>query len=187
MKLTLPVSLALCTFLGACASSGKTDEKARVGPLPTPFSAAEIRDANPPGTERTYLVSGGGMGPRIERGRFLPDEPGYGHFENSSADLAGAALEVASEGRATWEELRRHAEFPAAEARRFEETCTVAAGIFDCWIYERVQQPAAPGGPPVLHRYAFARAHPGPPILYEMSQGGGLLYRMELIELNSVE
>jgi len=173
---------AAALLLAACASSGGAAE-APEGILTTPYTAEEIQAANPPGTERVYLISAAGNPPQLQTARFLPGEEGRAHFTSSVTDLAGAPLEGGREGQATWEELRQHAAFPAAETTRHRTTCVVAAGIFPCWLYERTEPSAAPGSPPMVHRFWFADDRAGPPVLYELTSGGNLIYRMELVRL----
>jgi hypothetical protein len=178
-------ALMTALALAACASAGDRAPPAAGETLPTPYTAAEIEAGNPPGTMRVYLISTAGQEPQLETARFLEDPEGLAHFQMSAADLAGAPLaDAAKEGRASWEELRQHAVFPAAEAGRQRTSCIVAAGAFPCWLYTRTER-APDGGAPMLHRFWFADGRAGPPVLYELTRNGELVYRMELVRLTA--
>lgn len=174
-------ALLLC----ACASSGASGGDAPAGWLPRPYTPSEIQAGNRPGTTRVYLISRAGAEPVLQTGRFLPDDAGQARFENLVADLAGKPVGERTEGHATWEELQGHANFSPADTVLGPASCTVAAGVFQGSLYERTEAPAAPGGAPVVHRFWFAADRPGPPVLYEMTRGDELLYRMELVELRA--
>jgi len=148
--------------------------------LPTPFSAAEIRDGNTPGTTRTYLVMTGGE-LELERTTFLEDPKGLARFRSERRGLDGESLGEPGEAAAPWEALQRHASYPRAEAARTDAICTTAAGRFDAWLYDW-RQPARDGEPASRHRVWFAKEVPGPPVLYETTVDGELVFRMELIE-----
>jgi hypothetical protein len=189
-------ALSFCSlFLCACAAAGApaSGAPASAAPgdlLPRPYTAAEIRAGNPPGATRVFLISQAGQPPVLQTTRFLDDPEGEARFETLVTDLAGEPVKERSEGRATWEELQAHADFPAAETRLCTALCTVAAGVFQGSLYERSEptptgatEAPAPGGAAVVHRFWFADGRPGPPVLYEMTRGDELLYRMELVEL----
>jgi hypothetical protein len=178
----LPIpAFALILALGACASPGRSSS-APAEMLPTPYTAAELQTGNPPGTTRVYLISAAGQEPELQTGRFLPDEAGRARFASETVDLSGAPVAGSGqEGRATWEELLQHALFPAAEAARKRTSCTVAAGVFPGWLYERTEPVPDDAGAPLVHRFWFADGRPGPPVLYELTRAGELLYRMELV------
>jgi hypothetical protein len=148
--------------------------------LPTPYGAAAIRDGNPPGTRRVYLVRSG-SDLFVERSEFREHPEGLARFRQARFDLGGTPLGEPAEGDATWEELQAHASYPRAETTRSEATCTTAAGTFEVWLYDW-RQPGAEGKPPTRHRVWFAKDLAGPPVLYEMTADGELVFRMELIE-----
>lgn len=178
-----PIAASITLLIAAACSSTGDAPEAPESILPTPYTAAEIEAANPPGAQRVYLISAAGKPPVLQTTRFLPDEEGLARFEATVTDLAGSPLEGGKEGRATWEELRSHAAFPAAETTRHRTSCVVAAGIFSCWLYERTEPAAAPESAAMVHRFWFADRRAGQPVLYELSRGGDLVYRMELVKL----
>lgn len=148
-----PAALMTALALAACASTGELAPPAAGQILPTPYTAAELKACNPPGTTRVYLISTPGQEPQLQTTVFVEDPEGLAHFRASSADLAGGPLaDSAKEGRAAWEELRQHAAFPAAEAVRERSSCIVAAGVFPCWLYTRSEH-APDGGAIMLHRF----------------------------------
>lgn len=152
--------------------------------LPTPFSAAEIRAGNPPGTARRFLVSVDGS-VTLEHSTFLEHPAGLARFEQRSFDLTGAPVGDPTVGEAPWEELQAHASYPRAEATCTDTTCTTAAGLFDTWLYDW-REPAHDGQAAARHRVWFAKKVPGPPVLYELVRDGELEFRMELLSFEPV-
>jgi hypothetical protein len=67
----------------------------------------------------------------------------------------------------TWEELRRHAEFPRALVTTREETVTLPAGTYDCVVY--VVADAAAGETSTFY---FAKAMPGAPVSFYTEKAG---------------
>jgi hypothetical protein len=123
---------------------------------PTPYTAEQIRDATRPGRAYTWRVEESGKA-AIER-----------TIAFTGVDAEGA--EITRDGvakRVTWEELRRHAEFPRALVTTREETVTVPAGTYDCVVYV-IADPAA-GETSTLY---FAKAMPGAPVLFFMDKAG---------------
>ena len=149
---------------------------------PTPYTADQIREANPPGTRLVF---------RLER-HDGPVEFNVVEFVGGDATHAGyAVMESRTEtenhdpigdverSEATWTELRDHAAFPAARTRRSRASVTVPAGRFDVWLYTVENEP---GRPPAISRFCFALDRPGPPVLFETEQAGRVMSRMVLVE-----
>lgn len=146
---------------------------------PMPYTAEQIRLANPDGTEVVFAMRDafGGGGTRVMR--FANGDAESVTVESWYEDADGEKLPGSMSGRSSWQELRQHAAFPAAWTTRGEARREVGAGSFDCWIYE-VRDPAQPA---VLQRFAFAKERAGPPVLLEVFNDGELLSRMELVEV----
>jgi hypothetical protein len=166
MRLSPPARwlVLLALACGASASPARAPEPeaaaapeaASVDTYPTPYTAEQIRDATRPGRAYTWRV----------------EESGKAAVERTIAftlvDAEGA--EITRDGvakRVTWEELRKHAEFPRALVTTREETVTVPAGTYDCVVYV-VADPAA-GETSTLY---FAKAMPGAPVLFFMERAG---------------
>jgi hypothetical protein len=142
------------------------------GLLPTPFSAAEIRDAS-------------GSGKTI---RVLVEQPDGERFERinrfSDCDAEGATLErwlvaadggvegEVSAGRVTWLELQWHAAFPAERTTVTEETLELPIGRLDCIRYETREGDVADAP---VESFWFARAFPGMPVRYESPTPAGIV------------
>jgi len=123
---------------------------------PTPYTAEQIREATRPGRTYTWRVEVSGQEP-IERSVAF-----------STVDAKGAEIIAGGEAkRVTWEELRRHAEFPRAAVTTHEESVTVPAGTFACVVYV-VSNPSASE----QSSFFFAKNLPGAPVLYFTDKGG---------------
>lgn len=134
------------------------------GLLPTPFTAAEIRDAT--GRGKTISI-------RID----LPDGTATGRFNRfSETDAEGATLERwsredrsdLSADRVSWLELQRHAAFDEATTEVGRETLVLPLGTLDCLRYD-----TADGV------FWFSPSHPGMPVQYEAD---GIRTRVVAIE-----
>lgn len=96
------------------------------GTLPTPFSAAELRDGLPDGTVIVLELDGG-----VRQ---------VSTFSDSDAD--GATWTVMTPGREeyserlSWLELQGHAMFPSSSATRRREIIDHPLGTLDCWRYD---------------------------------------------------
>ncbi len=143
--------------------------------LPTPFTAAEIRDACQPGRTLRFRLERAGADPVVRVIRYV------------SADAAGAEQEAWVEGpdgkplgepersRSSWLELQEHASFPEATTVRADETITLPAGTFSCLRYVRDDDDGT-------WRFWFARNLPGQPVLFEQEVNGVVVFRMVLLE-----
>lgn len=149
------------------------------GWLPTPFTADQIREAMPVGAFRDF------------RNTVADGAVARSHFEVIEADAEGALLTYSErrtdgeptrapqQGRESWDDLRLHARFPAADTRWLgEEEVEVPAGRFLARHYEVLK--VEPGRPATVWDYWFAPKLPGPPVKFTVKQGGILLVTSEL-------
>lgn len=145
------------------------------GLLPTPFTAAEIREASGRGKTIRILVEGPG-GLRHERvNRFSACDDEGATLARWRLAAVGAPLEEVdgevSSGRVTWLELQWHAAFPTARTTIVEGEVEVPLGRFDCLRYDtRDNEPDAP-----VETFWFAHAHPGMPVRYEVPTPEGVV------------
>jgi hypothetical protein len=167
-------ALAISAWAGGCASAQKAGTTA-----PTPYTAAQIRDGNPPGTEMVFLIEQAGTPPARRTVRFLEGDGEHAVTESSMATAAGDPVGEAERGEASWTELRDHAAFPTDATKRMRTTCTVPVGRFDCWLYEVSGEEE---GTSTVTRFYFADDRPGPPVLMEIETDGERTYRMTLLE-----
>jgi hypothetical protein len=142
--------------------------------LPTPFSAAQIRDGCPPG--RTILIreEEAGQEPSYRRIVFTEVGEETSVQELQATDASGAPLGEPSPGRATWLDLQRHASQPADATTVAEVRLALPFGKFDCWLYT-VRAPDAE------LRFWFAKELPGMPVQVEQWVGGALTGRTVMI------
>jgi hypothetical protein len=133
--------------------------------FPTPYTAAQIRDATRAGRAYTWRVEVNGK-PALER-----------TVTFTQVDADGA--ELVSDGsprRVSWEELRQHAEFPRASVTTRDEKVTVPAGSFDCVVY------VVDGADGEASTFYFAKELPGAPVLFFTQKGGERLMTSTLIK-----
>jgi len=148
-------------------SGGGGDTAVAPGEMhPSPFTAAQIRDATKAG--RTYRF-------KVE----TPDAPATERVMTfTKVDAEGAELATSGEPpkRVTWEALRKHAEFPAANVTVHEEKVTVPAGTFDCVVYVVIGE----GGE--VRTFYFAKSLPGAPVLFFTNKDAKRVMTSTLVE-----
>jgi hypothetical protein len=142
--------------------------------LPTPFSAAEIRDGCPAG--RTILIreESAGKEPTFRRIVFMEVDGETSVQELQSTDADGTPLGEASLGRATWLDLQRHASQPADATEVGEVALDLPFGTFDCWLYTVLR-------PDGELRFWFAKELAGMPVQIEEWVDGALASRMLMV------
>ena len=142
--------------------------------LPTPFSAAQIREGCPAG--RTILIreESAGEAPSFRRIVFAEGDEETSVQELQATDANGAPLGEPSSGRASWLDLQRHASQPADATTVAEVRLALPFGEFDCWLYT-VRAPATE------LRFWFAKALPGMPVQIEHWVDGALTGRTVVI------
>ena len=79
----------------------------------------------------------------------------------------------------TWKELQAHASFPEKQTEIKTENFTAPVGTFDCWHY--IIKSETDGKKNEKHLW-FAKSLPGPPICYEESTDGKILFRMIMLK-----
>ena len=131
---------------------------------PAPYTAEQIRAANPPGTVYRYKEEGPGLPSQI-RIRVMQftngSSPEKAEVRNEVFDEAGQAQSPPRIDRADWDELRKHGEFPQSALTAIEPgIIEVPAGKFDVTIYTV----KAPDG--TTMRFYFAKNFAGPPVFF---------------------
>jgi len=142
--------------------------------LPTPFSAAQIRDGCPVGRTIGLREEIAGEEPTFRRIVFTEVDAETSVQELQATDAAGTLLGEPSPGRATWLDLQRHASQPADATTVREIRLTLPFGEFDCWLYT-VRMPDAE------LRFWFAKELPGMPVQIERSVDGSVTARSLMI------
>lgn len=157
---------------------GMPDESNRLRPdhHPTPFSAAEIRDASQPGRETRTLVIRAGEEPAVRAFRFIEGDADGGFRDVWMETPDGRRLSEPERDHATWLELQQHASMPVAQTMIEEETFEIPAGTFDGWRYTRRDGDG-------VNVFWFARATPGMPLRYESRVGDEVVFSSTVIEI----
>lgn len=149
--------------------------------LQTPYTAAEIRDGWVEGLE-------------VVMRRWTPDGTVRERWTVVEADEAGCVTRIerlgpdgepAGEpisGRSTWEELRRHASFPAERAQRRWVDRETALGALEGWIYT-VEDPDAG----TVTEFFFADRYPGAPAWMGVRAGDDVIMELEQVERRRVD
>jgi hypothetical protein len=148
---------------------------------PTPFSAAQIRDACAPGRRSTYRVTAGEAVPYLDVWWFEAGDAAGADMVHLRTTAAGTPLGAPERSRASWEELQAHASYPVATTTVDTEAVTTPVGRFEAWRYTTV------AGDGVATRAWFARNLPGPPVLIVSERGGAEVFRYELTAVERAE
>jgi hypothetical protein len=132
---------------------------------PIPYTAAQIRGASRAGRTIEYKVEQAGKPPVRRRIAMRAVTVDGADVVSQTLAESGAAVTAPELKHVAWEELRHHAAFPRAATKMHDETLTVAAGTFDCTVYEVVRDGA-------LTTFYFAKTLPGPLVLYFTTKDG---------------
>ena len=145
---------------------------------PAPYTAEQIRAANPPGTVYRYKVETAGQPVQIRVMEFTSGGSAEkAEVRNELLDEAGQGKTPPSIDRAAWDDLRKHGEFPQSALTAVEPgTIEVPAGKFDVTIYTV----RAPDGDTM--RFYFAKSYAGPPVLFFKERSGVRVMTSTLIE-----
>src|SRR5829696_969798 len=145
---------------------------------PTPYTAAQIRDATKVGRTYEFVIERPDGPPARRRMVFVAVTPQRATFESVMIDHKGVAAASPERGEATWEELRDHAKYPKAATTIEAATATTPAGTFSCRRYTVVEN-----GPTGETRTiaCFADELPGPPVEMRKEVGGKMVMTMSLL------
>jgi hypothetical protein len=145
-----------------------------VGHAPTPFTAAEIRDATRVGKSITRRVEAVGAEPFLLMSTYVECDEAGATLERSRRSLDGAPLGEAQVMQATWLDLQRHASFPAADTMIEPERIETAIGALDCLRYT-----VRDGGTDEI--LWFATSLPGMPIQQLTRTDGQVVESVEVV------
>jgi len=143
--------------------------------LPTPYTAAEIRDACPSGRTLRYRLERAGEAPVVRVTRYLSVDAAGADQESWLESLDGRRLAEPERERSTWLELQAHASFPTATTERVEEPIDTPSGRFVCLRYTRVDAKGT-------WRFWFARELPGQPVRFDQRADGEVVFSATLLE-----
>ncbi|WP_353950718.1 hypothetical protein V6K52_13910 [Knoellia sp. S7-12] len=137
------------------------------GKVPTPFSAAEIRQGCPAG--RTVVVRvEDGDGVRHRLSRFAQVDNDGALFERADCDAEGTAVGEVTGSRVSWRDLQGHASFSSASTTCDESSLAFPLGVEDCLRYV-VNEGADET------TFWFSGQRPGMPVKVTFGRGGQVL------------
>ncbi len=140
---------------------------------PTPFTAAEIRDASRPGrtVRRVVEAAGEPTVTRVQRWLHVDEEGGSGLAIVQDADHETIDRQPF---RSRWLDLQRHASMPMATTTIDEVVLDSPMGPLDCLRYTRLDGDA-------VDVFWFARSMPGMPVRTERVEGGRVTERVTMV------
>ena len=148
---------------GEPAPAPEVEQEAQT--LETPFTAEQIRDEWTPGLTIVFRF----VFPdrqEFQRWTVVEADDDRAVIQYLPLDDQGQPIGPAEHAPSRWAELRDHARFPAADARRERGSRETPLGAFEGWLYE-VRDPETQ----TLSRYFFADELPGAPVWMETLSG----------------
>jgi hypothetical protein len=131
---------------------------------PMPYTAEQIREANPAGRVVTFRRELGDATSIVAHTFVAVDEQGA-EIEVLERDAKGQPAGAPQRARSTWEELRRHASFPRARTAITDGVADTPAGKFPSKIYTVTDGDE-------VNTFYFALDRAGPPVLFHRDVGG---------------
>jgi hypothetical protein len=128
---------------------------------PTPFTAEQIRDATQKGRSYRWRVEVPGKPTVMRVSTFTKVEAAGAEATTVVEDEAGHTLDAGKEIHVTWEELRKHAEFPRERVAITDETVTIPAGRFACVVYT-----VTDADKDEVSKFYFPKEMPGAPVVF---------------------
>lgn len=176
--------LLLVLLLAGCGGASPTVQKEtqvteHVLMAATPFTAQQIREGCPAGRSDTYQIQKIGEDPVLRQTTFTNSTADGAEFRAVMKTQDGVAIGEPQTATATWEELRKHAEYPAKNTTIIEGQVVVPAGTFASRHYIVVSE-TDDGKAQETHAW-FATELPGPPVLFQTKVEGTVVFSMELI------
>lgn len=132
---------------------------------PLPYTAAQIRAASPAGRVVRLRVEAPGKPTSILVMTFTASDEHGADIESTVLDEHGTPRGAAERQRATWDELRNHAAFPAPATRIEDGVADTPAGRFPSKIYTVTRGDQ-------VSRFYFAVDRAGPPVLFHTDVAG---------------
>ena len=145
------------------------------GPLPTPFTADQIRDEWTPGLQLT-MRRWTPDGDTFERWRVVAADQDGVDIEFATVDGDGSEVDEPVVRHSTWAELRDHASYPESKATRTREGRVTTLGDLEGWLYT-VDDPDQGS----VSEFFFADSLPGAPIQMTVRQGDRVVLELEQI------
>jgi hypothetical protein len=157
--------------LVSVGTSSLPDESHRLRPdhHPTPFSAAEIRDAFVLGRIVRSLMTRGGGEPVVHVRKNLAADDEAGTYEVWTEAPDGTRQSEPEQGRSTWLDLQRHASMPADATTIEPLTFEVPMGRYEGLRYTRIDGAKT-------DTFWFAMSLPGAPVRIEYRVGDEVVF-----------
>jgi hypothetical protein len=144
--------------------------------LPTPFTAAQLRDAHPPGRVAVYRHNDP-SGVRRVRNTVVSNGSEGLVQRSETLDPAGAVVSTELGGPYPWEALRDHASFPAGRTTHEPEALvTLPFGEVHTRRY------VVHGEDGEVRTFWFDPSLPGPPVRMTIAKDGDVVFEMLLVE-----
>lgn len=170
--------LALSLTLVACASSPAPAPAPGPDTYPTPYTAQQLHDATRVGRRYEFRLEKPPAPPAHLVFRFLTVTPEGTDVENTVTDDEGHVVDGPKTQHATWDDLRKHAEFPRAAVATHEGTADTPAGRFACTVYVVTKGDA-------VSTFYFAHDLAGPPVLHFTDKGGARVSTSTLVKYDA--
>lgn len=148
------------------------------GHAPTPFTAAEIRDASPSGHTKKLLVETRDAAPLMRTTTFVAVDDDGAEIEFVEASADDPSTHRTGSTLARWVDLQRHASYPRDRVEIAEETIELPWGRLDCLRYTVSEDDET-----TIHW--FSTAHPGMPVRSNVWKGSELVYTATVLEIEN--
>jgi hypothetical protein len=146
--------------------------------LPTPFSAAQIRDASPTGRLIKVRTDVPGQPPTYRQIEYIATDHEGSTQVFTPTDANGQPISPGVTRQSSWLDLQRHASQPADRTTCGEVSRQLTWGIEPCWLYVVRDEGEET-------RFWFAQRLPGMPVVVETWAGDQLIERREVIATDS--
>jgi hypothetical protein len=152
---------------------------AEAGIAPRPFTAAQLREGMPVGTELRYRIEEAGKPVQIMVMRVTASDGTNATMATRMLADDGTLAQDLGTKTSAWEELVKHATFPTDSTTVSEKNVDTPSGPIKGVEY--VVRKTDATGAPVVTTYQFVREMPGPPVLLVEEKGGAVTSRMTLV------
>ncbi|HTE54448.1 MAG TPA: hypothetical protein VK698_26525 [Kofleriaceae bacterium] len=151
---------------------------AEPGLAPRPFTAEQIRVAMPVGTEIRYRLEETGKPAVIVHSKVTVADAAAMTMVSRVLAEDGSVLSEEPARTTRWDDLLKHASFPADHTKRSQGKVEVPAGTFETLDYVVTE---SANGATTVTTFRFATALPGPPVSLVVEKGGAVVQRMTLL------
>lgn len=182
--------LLLLLALSACAAHKSPETEvapvlAVLDTTPTPYTAEQLRDAIPVGTEMRFRLTMADGTKLISTTEFIAADAVNTTYRQTMRSEDGAVVAGPTQSSAAWTELRDHAAFLLDKTQIEQLSVTTELGTFEAWLYTVHVDEELLG--PKVQRYWFAKDLAGPPVLLTVEVDGQEVERMEMISRSGLD